>query len=120
MLRKIKVMTKTGEMRRVWAWCVGNLAIHKTIFDDGQIYNVWTITHIPTRCAVSRDSAFLWRIEIPGKLAWAQSLEVAGVKVIDMPACEVVNVCSLFQRDEEAMTEWEERRPIVVKALGCE
>jgi hypothetical protein len=124
MLRKIKVTLYDGSRKPVWAWCVGNLAIHQAMADmaGNQNKKSWTITHIPSGLAASRDCL---RVEVPKVFEETQYKVWRGLRVFDMPACELINLAPTIGYDlgiSSAISErWRrEMQPIAVKALGCE
>jgi hypothetical protein len=124
MLRKIKVTLYDGSRKPVWAWCVGNLAIHQAVVDNAgnQHKWFWTITHIPSGIAASRDCT---RSEVPKVLEEMKARVWRGLRVFDMPACELINLAPTIGYDlgiASTLSEhWRrEVQPIAAKALGCE
>lgn len=92
--------TKKSIYHRVWALVEGNIAIHPTIGEHGIERKLYTITHVPTGLSFSDDCTFLSKRELPNMFNALRALNYNGVKAIDMPTCELVNIAPVLHRGD--------------------
>lgn len=111
---------------KVWAWVVGNFAIHHYLWGyelPGSVWSrlgQWTITHIPTGCRMNKGP--LDRDEAKERLQWALNFKWRGRPILDeMPTCELLQVVPLVYRDmEKDGDRWARKyRPFIEQAHGC-
>lgn len=111
---------------RAWAWVVGNVAIHRPVtFRPGDsrycIDDPWMVTHVPTggilkRCDSKQEA---WQaLDDFSNLTWR------GVRIMDMPACELLACAEKIALDmgvsADTRLRWRrEDRPYLEKANAC-
>lgn len=94
-LQKINLLRQNGEITTRWAIVNGNIAIHKALVEK----EFWSISHVQTSGVFKMpgQSEFLEREEIPQVLKFIFDMNLGGQKLVDMPACEILNCIPLFE-----------------------
>lgn len=128
MLKKITLTTGNGNRVNVWAWCIGSLAIHKSLvsFLGDQSLKAWSISHVPTGALIGSYTQHLRnRKEIRKQLRRIKKISTwRGINYLDdMPACELLNVMPIISHELKLRCDTDywirNTRPILEDALNC-
>lgn len=123
MLRKIKIIDgQADKLVSVWAWVVGNFAIHKEYIGGGRFTRAdfWTVTHTPIGCVIANDTYHLLRGQIPAVLEKARTASWRGVSPYDIPVCELVNVIPVIVAEKGLNPGYAEHTVALLNDLYCQ
>lgn len=100
-MKPVKILVTNREdesrLRRTWALVSGNMAIHTTTTIDGFDWGLYNLTHIPTGLRIG--PAGLEKSMLGFYIEKYQDMKWRGIKILDMPACEIATAFPLMCSD---------------------
>lgn len=101
-IRTIQVLNTSGVKIRVWAVVVGNIGIHPTLASPTERkfkHGLYTLSHVPSGAGLAYRFVSVPKEDVPRLLDNALSYRWRGVRLVDMPTCEIVTCAEQMMMD---------------------